>query len=108
MKFPVFSRRSNPAVDRPIVRKSRSYVEDQIARKRAVWVDPSDARKGIVCCEMLFFGNRPLPTPPSRPDYFPAELPGLRFQQPATSALPSMAAIRANWDWSREQVPLYA
>ena len=108
MKFPVFAHRNNPAVDRPILRKSKSYVEDQVTRRVADWVDPSDRKKGIICREMLFFGNRPLPTVPVRPDYFPAELPGLRFQQPSTSSIPPMAAIRARWDWSTEQVPLYA
>ena len=98
----MYPRRGDPAVDRPILRKSKAYIDQQVAAGLAEYVDQRDPRKGIICREMLFFGSRPLPDSPARPDYFPAELPGLRFQQPPTSTLPSMAAIRARWDWTAQ------
>ena len=53
MRIPVFARRSNPAVDRPIIRKSLSYAETQIADRLADWVDVNDKRQGIVAREYL-------------------------------------------------------
>jgi hypothetical protein len=35
----------------------------------------------------------------------PAEIENVRFIPPKTSQRPTMAAIRASWDWSHDQVP---
>ena len=60
MRFPVFARRTNPSVDKAILRKSKFYVEEAVANGRADWVDELDHTKGIVCREMLYFGEREL------------------------------------------------
>ena len=108
MKFPVFARRSNPAVDRPILRKSRAYVEEQVNRGAAFWVDSCDPRKGIMARDMLHFDLKALPQLESRLEYFPAELPGVYFQQPKTSSQPSFLSIREGWDWADVECPLFA
>ena len=46
MHFPVFSRNSNPAVDKPLIRKSKSYVLDLLARGEAAMVS-GDLRDGV-------------------------------------------------------------
>ena len=111
MKFPVFARRSNPAVDRPILRKSKSYVEEQVGRGVAEWVDETNPKRGIICCEMLASGKVLETVSAENTDWqwkANGELRGVKVVPPSTSPEPSMAAIRARWDWSTEQVPLYA
>jgi len=87
MRIPVFARRANPAVDRPILRKSRVYVEGEVAAGRANWVDSDDPAQGIICRELLYFGPRIDPPSVSSPDdpakLPPLELPGLIFVPPA-------------------------
>jgi len=74
-------------VDRPILRKSRSYVEGEVLAGRAEWVNPKDHSQGIICREMLYFGPRLDPSPVASPDdpakLPPLELPGLIFVPPA-------------------------
>ena len=98
MRFPVFSRGSNPSADRPILRKKLPYLADQVRAGLADPVDPGDLRKGIIARELLRFGTKPQPEPVY--SFSPAELPGLRFVPPPNTARPSMASIRAGWDWS--------
>ena len=98
MRFPVFPRGSNPRVDRPILRKNRTYVEEQINLGLADWVNLADPRQGIIARELLRFGPKAQPDPVYT--FSPAELPGLRFVPPPNTAHPSMASIRAGWDWS--------
>lgn len=57
MRIPVFARRRNPSIDKPILRKSLTYGEEQVRSGLAVWVDPADHSKGIVACEMLPSGK---------------------------------------------------
>ena len=79
MRIPVFARRANPAIDRPILRKSRFYAEQQVREGRADWVDENDPRKGIVCRELLHFGPRKVEVETANPlDYDWAELPGIK------------------------------
>lgn len=107
MRIPVFARRSNPAVDRPILRKSLKYVTEQIESGRANWVDPSDPAKGIVCREMLYFGEREIPVETVSCGTLPVELPGIKFVPPLSyrQTHPSPAGIRENWDWNLEPLP---
>lgn len=57
MRIPVFARRSNPAIDRPILRKSLIYCAGQVASGLADWVDCLNPRKGIVAQEYLPSGK---------------------------------------------------
>jgi hypothetical protein len=106
MRIPVFSRRSNPAVDPPILRKSLSYAEQQVREYRAAWVDPSNPRQGIVCCAYLD-SVKALP----QPEVSTAPPPdvGLRFVPPPQAwknpTLPrleiySLAVAIPGWDYS--------
>lgn len=88
MRFPVFARGANPRIDRPILRKSKDYVESQVAMARAQWVDESNHSKGIVCRELLYFG------PPSDLHFQPRaetgklpmlEIPGVIFREPQSA-----------------------
>jgi hypothetical protein len=104
MRIPVFSRRSNPSIDPPILRKSVSYAQDQVKFGRAFWVDDNDPGKGIICRTFLD-SAKPLPvdTEPSGP---PVEL-GLRFIPPRTwknptlprLAIYSLAAAAPGWNY---------
>jgi hypothetical protein len=60
MRFPVFARRANPSVEKPILHKSKTYVFEQVASGRADWVDPSQPKRGIIARETLYFGPREL------------------------------------------------
>ena len=80
----MFAKRSNPFVDRPILRKSKNYVEQQVSHGRAHWVDPEDHKKGIVCREMLYFGERALKPEPVSAKSSPR--PNLRWEPPKTEA----------------------
>jgi hypothetical protein len=106
MRFPVFARRANPSVDAPILRKSKTYIEQQVAEGRADYVDPADPRKGIVCRELLHFGHRPLAPEPQTSTYSPVELPGLRYMPPASDLHAHSARnARLDWNWMREPWP---
>jgi hypothetical protein len=106
MRFPVFARRANPRVDRPIVRKNLNYLETQVHEGLADWVDPCDPSKGIIAREYLPSGKAHTPDPGAvRSLTLPrAELPGVKFVPPATDPRPRLSSVRANWDWSVEQV----
>lgn len=109
MRIPVFARRANPAVDRPIQRKSKFYADGEVAAGRADYIDPANPVKGIICRELLYFGERKLQAEPDDcPNAFRAngELRGVKFIPPPNDPrLAILAAIRAGWDWSVEQVP---
>lgn len=45
--YPVFSFRENPAIDKPLIRKSRTFVESLVTDKLAHWIDPQQPRLGI-------------------------------------------------------------
>lgn len=80
MRFPVFARRSNPSIDRPIQRKSPSYCTAQVDTLAADWVDENDHGKGIVAREMLYFGPRSYRPPELTRDT--VALPHLRWSGP--------------------------
>lgn len=93
MRVRVFSRGSNPAIDRPIQRKSLSYASGEVEAGRADWVDRTDHTKGILCRAFLYSGETLVVAAPettsklSRPRRCP--LPGLeagtRFDDPVKS-----------------------
>lgn len=58
MRIPVFARRSNPAVARPILRKSIAYCQAQVRSGLAEWVDSLDYGRGIVALEYLPSGKQ--------------------------------------------------
>jgi len=101
MRIPVFARRANPRVDRPILKKSHTYAASQVEAGLADWIDPTDLRKGIVCREML---NR------ERPPQFEPETGtcssdralGVKFIGPP-NPIPhfrSDLGRGGGWDWS--------
>lgn len=96
MRIPVFARRSNPAVDRPILRKSLSYGETQVADLLADWVDVNDKRKGIVAREYLpRTGVVELPAAPTCTVSLAAlEIPGLSFKPSTPLAPPAQELAR--------------
>jgi len=86
MRIPVFARRADPSVDKPILHKSLSYIEQQIALGWADWIDPKDFRKGIICRELLNFGGRPKPQPITIGNVLPTIEPGgTKFRDPVTN-----------------------
>lgn len=91
----MFSRGSNPSIDRPILRKSEAYAAQQVEDFRADWVDPSDHAKGILCRELLY--RAPLeffPEPVAMCALLPCLEPsGTRLKSPATSRV--VRAIRS-------------
>lgn len=101
MRFPVFARRSNPRIDSPILRKSKSYVTDQVNHGLADWVDLRDFSKGIVAREMLYFGERPqkVETADLSKCLPPVELPGVRFILPIEQARREAAKL----DWQQTE-----
>ncbi len=108
MRIPVFARGSNPAIDRPILRKSESYANQQVDSGRADWIDDNDHSRGIVCRELLYFGPREVRVEPAdlKSVNF-AELPGVRFVY-RREINPAIAAVRVQtlssalpeWDFS--------
>jgi hypothetical protein len=58
MRVSVFSRGSNPAIDRRIQRKSLQYATEEVATGRADWVNPNDPSEGILCRAILYSGER--------------------------------------------------
>jgi len=57
MRVRVFSRGSNPAIDRPLVHKSLSYAAEEVESGRADWVNPDDHTQGILCRAFLYSGQ---------------------------------------------------
>jgi hypothetical protein len=111
MRIPVFARRTNPSVDRPILRKKMAYAIAEVAAYRAAWVDITDPRKGIICREMICSERRIQPEPDSG-QYIGAEIPGLKFVPPPMEKNPLITRLRTEslqnaqwgWDWSQEPV----
>lgn len=106
MRIPVFARRANPSVDRPIVRKNLAYAETQVGEGLADWVDPCDPSKGIVAREYLPSGKVLVP---DSADFqaltLPrAELPGVKYVPPSSDPRPRMSTVREGWDWSIEPI----
>ena len=95
MRIPVFARGANPSIDRFILKKSVAYVEQQVEEGRADWVDVADPRKGIICRELLYFGERRQfqPEPVKRGVLPPIEAPGTKFISPRTAL--ELAFVRA-------------
>ena len=103
MRFPVYSRRSNPSIDKPIIRKHMKYLEAQVSDFLADWVDPSDKRKGIIAREFLRSGRALPPNPVDVEKLLtmpPVELPGLHLEFAKNCEGVSMASVRANWNWT--------
>jgi hypothetical protein len=48
MRAPLFAKHSNPAVDRPLLRKNIHYVEWEVSAGNADWVDVDDHARGAV------------------------------------------------------------
>jgi hypothetical protein len=106
MRIPVFARRSNPSVDRPILRKNLIYCQTQVEEGLADWVNLGDPSRGIIAREYLPSGKVLLPELVDETLELPSlELPGLKFVPPATDTRPRVAILRAGWDWSQEPVP---
>ena len=57
----MFARRTNPAIDKPILRKNIGYGEEQVRSGLADWVSSGDHSKGIIAREMLRSGKCFLP-----------------------------------------------
>ena len=91
MRIPVFSRGSNPAIDRPNVRKSETYGEEEVLAGRADWIDPDNHAKGILCRAFLYSGEMLKPAQPdqirqlSRKALPPLEVSGTQFSDPKKS-----------------------
>jgi hypothetical protein len=110
MRFPVFARRSHPSTHSPIQRKSKSYVEEEVLRGRADWIDPNDHRKGIICREMLYFGEKRVVVDTVSITSFSGELPGLKYVAAPMAKNPTIARLISEllpqaaprWDWSQE------
>jgi hypothetical protein len=82
VRFPVFARRSNPAVDPPIVRKSLSYLQAQVCDGLADWVDSADPTKGIIAREILPRSEPVFLPEPVNPALPPLEVHGVHFEDP--------------------------
>ncbi|MGA9672790.1 MAG: hypothetical protein WBQ94_26470 [Terracidiphilus sp.] len=89
MRIPVFSRGSNPRVDRPNQRKSLAYGAEEVSQGRADWVDSADPAQGILCREFLYSGERLKPAEPEhvkklslRSALPPVEVGGTQFKDP--------------------------
>lgn len=109
MRIPVFSRGSNPRVDRPILRKSLCYGLEQVENRLADWVDPIDPGKGIIARELLPSGKAVAAEPekvqcltdkalgikviPAKMDKNPT-LPRLKYE--------SLVNASVNWEWPSE------
>lgn len=94
MRVSVFSRGSNPAIDRPLQRKSLSYATGEVEAGRADWVDPADPAKGILCRAFLYSGQQLIVAAPeslsklARPRRCPIppiEVGNARFDDPVKS-----------------------
>jgi len=48
MRFPIFGCRSNPAIDKPILRKKLAYIEELISDHRAFWIDANQKYLGVM------------------------------------------------------------
>lgn len=114
MRIPVFARRANPAFDRPILKKSLNYVTEQVESGRATWVDPLDPAKGILCREVLYFGERAIPVETVSVCDIPLsdKAMGLKFIPPKMAQNPTLPRVQSEnllaacerWDWSTELI----
>ena len=87
MNISVFSRGSNPAVDRHIQRKSLSFCTVEVEAGRAEWVDPADHSRGIIARDFLCFGEKLKPAQSE-------QVQSLRFR----SSLPPLTVGGAQFD----------
>ena len=100
----MFARRSSPGVDQPIQRKSKSYVEGEVSAGRADWVDSENHWRGILCREMLFFGEKTLAPQAAECRSVDDSYMGLKFVPPPTWKNPTLPRVMAlvaahrNWD----------
>lgn len=62
------------------MRKSMSYLENQVSQGLADWINAADQRKGIIACEMLYFGPRAYR--PAEPGRDTVALPHLTYRGP--------------------------
>ncbi|HZW05375.1 MAG TPA: hypothetical protein VFF58_00575 [Candidatus Nitrosotalea sp.] len=90
MRIPVFARGSNPAIDRPLQRKSESYGAGEVEAGRADWVNPDDRSQGILCRAFLYSGELPKPAQPEQlrrlfRNSLPAREVAVRFDDPRKS-----------------------
>lgn len=119
MRIRVFARRANPAIDKPILRKSIAYGAEQVSEGRADWIDSNDPTQGIIAREMLRLGEKAQPIvqvgtvtldPGSTLWQFRAtgELKSVRVLSPKNANHPSIAAIREGWDWQNGDAQLAA
>lgn len=112
MRIPVFARRANPSVDRPILRKSRAYAEEQIKNGLADWVDYLDPRKGIIAREYLPSGKALAPSAEELGTLTCSsdKALGVIFRKPPMPENPTLphvqfatlAQMAPRWDWSCE------
>jgi hypothetical protein len=115
MRISVFGRGSNPAVDRHIQRKSLTFAIDEVAAGRAHWVSFDDQSRGIICRQLIHFGERQVYTePPSESSPTSDKAMGLKFVGPP-NPLPhfcSNLGPQCPWDWTESamqaQSPLLA
>lgn len=111
MRFPVFRRGADPRSERPILRKSKSYVEDQVDHGRADWVDDDDHSKGIICRERIYVGPREIPVETVDVSSIPPDA-GLKYIPPKSWKNPDIARVHRqtmiaasqSWDWSAEPI----
>jgi hypothetical protein len=94
MRFPVFARGSNPAIDRPNQRKSGAYCLREVETARADWVNPDDHSKGILCRAFLYSGEYLKPAAPEqirrlsrRNALPPLEVEGSEFDDPVKNSV---------------------
>ena len=107
MRIPVFARGANPRVDRPILKKSKSYADEQVVLGRAEYIHPTNPAHGIICRELLYFGPPRFEAEPNdllNSFNLSGELRGVKFIPPSNDPrLGILAQLRAGWDWSGEQ-----
>jgi hypothetical protein len=106
MRIPVFARGANPRIDRPILKKSKSYADEQVALANADYIDPSDPAKGIICRELLYFGARPVTVKTADLSTLPlSEIPGVRFVGPRNPVPHFVSTLSPDqgWDWAQER-----
>lgn len=108
MRVNVYSRGSNPRIDRRILRKSASYALEQVEKLLADWVDPDDWSKGIVAREYLPSEKHTLPT---EADNTSLGMPHLKFIPPP-GAKDVMGMVRdrnaqGKWNWEPEADRLF-
>lgn len=88
MRIPVFARGANPRVERPILKKSKSYCDQQVMLGIADYIDPTDPSKGMLCRELLYFGEREFKAEtvdPTKLNLAALEVGNARFRAPSSA-----------------------